>query len=125
MTTETTTASVEKEAIERTHSKSHRAFTRNMRRGGKARLHACRALAYLMHDRVHLTYGQCVQALLTDYPLVYNIANSNIKRQNAAESDVSKHIALFDKFTYDEVFATALESAMCTSYDGLPHKKGQ
>jgi hypothetical protein len=96
-----------------------RVYKRRLKRDNshKEKLRAARALSFMMHDKVHLTFGQCVQVLLTNYQYdAWRIANRSIEKQNAAENDVAKHIALFDHDAYMALFSRELDFAMLASF---------
>lgn len=84
----------------------------------RKKLERARQLAYLIHDDLHLTFGQCVQLILTNYTYGHVIANRNICEFNLAHADNKnvavlgeKTISLFDEGTFNTLLAKKLEWA--------------
>lgn len=79
----------------------------------KKRLDRARRLAYLIHDDLHLTFGQCVQLILTNYSGGHVIANRNIEKhnENVEPAFGEKTISLFDEETFNTLLSKKLEWA--------------
>lgn len=79
----------------------------------RKKLERARQLAYLIHDDLHLTFGQCVQLILTDHTGGHLIANRNIEKhnENVEPAFGEKTISLFDEGTFNTLLAKKLEWA--------------
>lgn len=86
----------------------------------RRRLHKARRLAYLIHDDLHLTFGQCVQLILTNYQYGYVMANKNIRKHNELNMN-DKNAPVFSEFdeaTFNALLNKQLEfAASAASFD--------
>lgn len=98
-------------AVTAANKKANAPRHENMQR--KKRLERARQLAYLIHDDLHLSFGQCVQLILSNYTSGHLIANRNIVRFNN-ENAGNKHVVLlsaFDEGTFNTLLSKKLEWA--------------
>lgn len=67
-------------------------------------------IAYIMHDRVGLSFAQCVQAIRSRNPADHalRMANRAIKKLNDATGEQT---SLYDAATYEELFNKELDFA--------------
>lgn len=65
--------------------------------------------ALIIHDKLHLTYSQCVQLLMTDYKSGHLIANRNIEKFNKETKGAL--LSLFDEGTFAELLDRQIEWA--------------
>lgn len=79
----------------------------------RRRLHRARQLAYLIHEDLHLTFGQCVQLVLTNYQYGYVLANKNIRKHNAANMNNKDAVVIseFDEGTFNTLLDKRLSFA--------------
>lgn len=72
-----------------------------------------RQIAYLIHEKLHLTFGQCIQLLDTRYEHGHLIANRNINKLNRENIDNQFHVPLseFDQGTFNELLKKQVEFA--------------
>lgn len=71
-----------------------------------------RAVAYVIHDKLHLTFGQCVQMLLTNHGSAHLIANRNINKENVYRLSLNAdaHIlSLFDAESFNNLLKAQIE----------------
>jgi hypothetical protein len=57
--------------------------------------------AYIIHEKLHLSYAQCVQLLLTNHRDGHIIANRNIEKHNAKTKDAQ--LSLFDQSSFNNL----------------------
>lgn len=68
-----------------------------------------RNVAYLIHERLQLTFGQCVQLLMTQYELGHLIANKRIEAMNKVRSKNGEvEITLFDQENFNRLLTKSV-----------------
>lgn len=79
----------------------------------RRRLHKARQIAYLIHEDLHLTFGQCVQLVLTNYQYGYVLANKNIRKHNADNMNDKDAVVIseFDEGTFNTLLNKKLAFA--------------
>lgn len=70
-----------------------------------------RRIAYLIHDKMYLTFAQCVHGLMRPSAHLYTIANKNIRKRNAvAHSD--DQISEFDAHVFMDLYNEQISFAL-------------
>ena len=73
--------------------------------------HRARAMAYVIHNKLWLTFPQCVQLILTNYKYGHVIANRNIRKHNETLHNPNEAVSEFDATVFNDLLLDMMDFA--------------